>query len=425
MNIQTQIKRTATEELLLEAFATHGNTLPGNASVKARRQAAAELIGRGLPTRRVESWHYTDLRRMLSKVTGFAQPTGAVSPAPLLDGSSVLSVLSGKAGAAAMPAPLIDGVSIASLAAEFAAGRRSEGLAVTQADDAVGAINAAFVADGFAVDIKAGTDVERPIELQNIHMGGHVHSRFVVTAGEGAKAVIIERQTGSGSALISSVSELEVADGAEILWIILQEQPDEANYLAQFKARIAGNAKLTLFIMNAGAKLVRQEVNVRMEGEHSQFHLRGANLLAGDTHSDITMVLDHLAPDTYSTETIRNIVSGKADGVFQGMIRVAQKAQKTDAKMACNTLLLSDEGSFSTKPELEIFADDVACGHGATITEIEKDHLFYLMARGVDEKSARGLLVKAFLAEVIEELENEQAVEILERKLDRWFTEHV
>src|SRR5690606_4600844 len=113
-----------------------------------------------------------------------------------------------------------------------------------------------------------------------------------------------------------------------------------------------------------------------------------------------------------------------SDGVFQGMIKVAQIAQKTDAKMACNTLLLTDEGSFSVKPELEIFADDVVCGHGATVTEIEKDHLFYLMARGVDEKSARALLIKAFLAEVIEELENEQVVEVLEARLDRWFADH-
>jgi len=110
--------------------------------------------------------------------------------------------------------------------------------------------------------------------------------------------------------------------------------------------------------------------------------------------------------------------------VFQGMIRVAQAAQKTDAKMACNTLLLSDEAGFSTKPELEIFADDVACGHGATVTEIEKDHLFYLMARGIDEKSARGLLVKAFLAEVIEELEDERVIDMLEARLTRWFDEH-
>ncbi len=110
--------------------------------------------------------------------------------------------------------------------------------------------------------------------------------------------------------------------------------------------------------------------------------------------------------------------------MFQGQIRVDRHAQKTDAKMACNTLLLSDEGEFSTKPELEIFADDVACGHGATVTEIDRDHLFYLMARGIPEKAARGLLVKAFVAEVIEELDDEAVIEALEAKLDAWFAAH-
>lgn len=418
MNIQTQIKRTAAEELLLEAFAAHGGTLPGDDAVKAKRQAAADLIGRGLPTRRVESWHYTDLRRLLSKVTAFTQPAAATAQPALLEGSVVLPVFAGSAH------PVIAGVSIAPLAGGLADGRLSESLDVAGTDDTVGAINAAFVSDGFSLDIAAGAEIAQPIELQNVHSGGHVHTRFVVRAGEGAKALIVERQAGNGEALVSSVSELEVADGAEILWIILQEQPEDVNHLGQIKAQIGANAKLNLLVMNVGAKLARQEVRVSMNGTHSEFHLRGVNLLAGDTHSDVTMVLEHAAPDTHSTETIRNIVSGKADGVFQGMIKVAQIAQKTDAKMACNTLLLSDEGSFSVKPELEIFADDVVCGHGATVTEIEKDHLFYLMARGVDEKSARALLIKAFLAEVIEELENEQVVEVLEARLDRWFADH-
>jgi Fe-S cluster assembly protein SufD len=121
---------------------------------------------------------------------------------------------------------------------------------------------------------------------------------------------------------------------------------------------------------------------------------------------------------------VRNVVTDKARGIFQGMIRVAQIAQKTDAKMACNTLLLSDDAEFAAKPELEIFADDVACGHGATVREIEKDHLFYLMARGVPENAARGLLVKAFIAEVIEELENEVLVEKLEDILQAWLEKH-
>ena len=136
------------------------------------------------------------------------------------------------------------------------------------------------------------------------------------------------------------------------------------------------------------------------------------------------MVLDHSAPATNSTEIIRNVVTDKAEGAFQGQIRVAQPAQKTDAKMACNTLLLSDEGGFSAKPELEIFADDVQCGHGATVAEIDRNHLFYLMARGVDERTARGLLVKAFVAEIIEEMEDEAIVEALEAKLDGWFAKH-
>ncbi|MEQ9248383.1 MAG: SufD family Fe-S cluster assembly protein, partial [Nitratireductor sp.] len=194
--------------------------------------------------------------------------------------------------------------------------------------------------------------------------------------------------------------------------------------LGQFTASLGKDSSLTLFIMNSGGKLVRQEVKVVARGEGSEFKLRGVNLLGGETHCDVTMVLDHLAPDTVSTETFRNVVTGKANGVFQGQIRVAKDAQKTDAKMACNTLLLTDEGGFSSKPELEIFADDVACGHGATVTDIEYEHLFYMMARGIDEKTARGLLVKAFVAEVIEELEDETVIEALEARLVDWFATH-
>ena len=136
------------------------------------------------------------------------------------------------------------------------------------------------------------------------------------------------------------------------------------------------------------------------------------------------MVLDHTVPDTTSTEVVRNVVMGKARGVFQGRINVHRIAQKTDARMACNSLLMSDDADFSAKPELEIFADDVACGHGATVAEIDHDHLFYLMARGIPEKEARRLLVKAFVAEVIEELDDEALVGALEEKLDAWFAAH-
>ena len=297
-------------------------------------------------------------------------------------------------------------------------------MAPADADDAIGAVNAAFAADGFGLTIAGGAEIAAPIEIQNLQAGGQVHARFPVAIGAGAKATIIERQAGAGAALVSSVSSLDVGAGAEIVWVIVQEQAEDATHLGQFNARLGKDAKLTLFIMNAGAKLVRQEVRVDAAEEGADFQLRGVNLLGGETHCDVTMVLDHSAPHTTSTEIVRNVATDKAHGVFQGQIRVDRIAQKTDARMACNTLLLSDDAEFSTKPELEIFADDVACGHGATVTEIDRDHLFYLKARGVDDKTARGLLIKAFLAEIVEELEDEALVAALEEKLDQWFATH-
>ncbi|WP_292895806.1 Fe-S cluster assembly protein SufD [Nitratireductor sp.] len=422
MNLHTQNTLTEAETALVNGYSSRFSDLPGDADVTVRRDEALELLKQGLPTRRVEAWHYTDLRRLLSVVPDFKPVANAEAVAPLIENALILPVLNGAShGRPAGP----EGLTVATLADKLQEGALSaEWLTPSDRFDAVGAINAAFVSDGYWLNIAEGAELDRPVELQNIHAGGQVHGRFVVNAAAGSKATIIERQTGVGDALASSVTHLDVADGAHVFWILLQEQPDDAAYLGQFTASLGKDASLTLFILNSGGRLVRQEVKVAARGEGSEFRLRGVNLLGGETHCDVTMVLDHLAPDTVSTETFRNVVTGKANGVFQGQIRVAKVAQKTDAKMACNTLLLSDDGGFSSKPELEIFADDVACGHGATVTDIEKEHLFYLMARGIDEKTARGLLVKAFVAEVIEELEDETVIEALEARLVDWFAEH-
>lgn len=421
MNMHTQPQRTPAETALIDAFGERLSLLPGDGAVMLKRDDAIEAIKHGLPTRRIESWHYTDLRRLLNVVPDFDPAATVKAIAPIVEGSAVLALLNGKS---ATKVPDIEGVTVQRLSEKLIDGSIAPGLDSYGGDDAIGALNTAFVADGYFVDIADGAELEKPIELQNLQAGGQTHVRLPVRVGAGAKATIVERQTGAGAALVSSVSQLVLGEGAEVTWLIVQEQPETATHLAQFKAHIGKNAKLTLFVMNAGGKLVRQEIMVRTTGEGADFKLRGINLLAGDTHTDVTMVLDHAVPHTASTEVIRNVVTGKARGVFQGRINVHQYAQKTNAKMACNTLLLSDDGEFSTKPELEIFADDVICGHGATVTEIDHDHLFYLMARGVDEKTARGLLVKAFVAEVIEELDDETIVEALEAKLDEWFVAH-
>lgn len=421
MNIHASPTLTPAETALLDAFTQRFSSLPGDADTVLRRDNAVEMLKAGLPTRRVEAWHYTDLRRLLTTVPTFDPAAKPEPRRPLLEGSAVLPVLNGRA---AMRQRAPEGVSVENIGELLTAGDARAAFAPADGDDAVGIVNAAFAADGFALTIADDARIEAPLELQNLQAGGQAHARFFVRAGAGSRATIIERQAGSGDALVSSVTTLEVGARAELVWIILQEQAAGATHLGQINVSIASDAKLTLFVMNAGGRLVRQEVRVDAAGEGSDFTLRGVNLLGGETHCDVTMVLDHSAAHTTSTEVIRNVVTDRAHGVFQGQIRVARDAQKTDAKMACNTLLLSDDAEYSTKPELEIFADDVACGHGATVTEIDRTHLFYMMARGVEERVARGLLVKAFVAEVIEELDDEALVGALEERLDGWFAEH-
>ena len=296
-----------------------------------------EAIKHGLPTRRIESWHYTDLRRLLNAVPDF-------DPAAVRQGHRAdrrrLRCFADSNGVSGTKLPADRGRRPSQrLSEKLTDGSIAPGLDPYGSDDAIGALNTAFVADGYFVDIADGTELEKPIELQNLQAGGQVHVRLPVRVGAGAKAVIVERQAGEGAALVSSVSQLVLGEGAEVTWLIVQEQPDTATHLGQFKAHLGKNSKLTLFVMNAGGKLVRQEIVVRTTGEGADFKLRGINLLAGDTHTDVTMVLDHAVPHTASTEVIRNVVTGKARGVFQGRINVHQYAQKTDAKMACNTLL--------------------------------------------------------------------------------------
>lgn len=420
MNMQAQTRLTAAETALIEAYGGLFGQLPGDGAVTSTRDRLMhELKVAGLPTRRVEAWHYTDLKTLLKSVPGSASSESAAVVAPLFAGASVQAIVQGKAALDGA----IDGVAFKAYAAALASGSAAEALSVSDADDAIGRINGAFVRDGLIVDVAAGGEVDQPIELQSVHAGGQVHGRIAATFGAGAKATIVERHIsadGASAALVSSVSDIKLEDGAEITWIIVQAQGAEDTHLGQINIDLGKDAKLFLFVMNVGGKLVRQEIHGVTTGEGADLKLRGVNLLGDSTHTDVTLTLGHDLPNTTSTEVIRNVVFDNARGVFQGQIRVAPDAQKTDARMACNTLLMSDDGEFSVKPELEIFADDVQCAHGATVADIDHTHLFYLMARGISETKARGLLIKAFVAEIVEELEDETMVEALEGAIDSW-----
>jgi Fe-S cluster assembly protein SufD len=424
MTIQTQIQPTAAETALLEAFGGALGQLPGDAAITTQRSTLVQGIKTlGLPTRRREAWHYTDLRTLLRTVPAQTFATTPNVAAPLVAGSVVLAVVNGEATTDLALA----GASVKTYAESLRDGSALKGLALRHADDAVARVNGGFVTDGYAVNFPEGYQGAAPVEFQFIQGGGFVNTRLPVHFGPGAKATVIERHLAGGEAasLISHVSDITLGAGAEITWIIQQQQGGADQHLGQIRVKFGRDAKLTLYVLNAGGKLVRQDIFVDVDGEGSAFTLRGINLLGGQTHTDVTMSLGHNVPDTTSTEIIRNVVFDQARGVFQGQIRVAPDAQKTDAKMSCNTLLLSDEAEFSAKPELEIFADDVQCGHGATVADISDTHLFYLKSRGITEPKARGLLVQAFVQEIVEELEDEALVEALEGVIGDWLDTHV
>ena len=223
MTIHDAPKRTAAEDALATAYGERFSRLPGNPDVAHARDIAFDALKQaGLPTRRVEAWHYTDLRRLLSAVPPY-RPEPDVRPVQVLLEDSAVAILAN--GRALQADDNIEGVTFTPVADLLADGRIAPALVASGADDTVGAINAAFVSDGWSMEIEAGAEIDVPLELQNVHAGGQVHARFPVRVRAGAKATIIERQTGDGEALVSSVANLVLEEGAEITWVLVQEQP--------------------------------------------------------------------------------------------------------------------------------------------------------------------------------------------------------
>lgn len=396
MNVQ--IKKTDAEEAIISVLKSAG--------------ANTAIMDKGLPTRRVEQFHYTDLRNLLKSFPAAANSGEATTLDALIDGAT------------------ISFANNAHIGGEFPAGVTGSVLAAptpVPADvvieaNIIGELNEALVANGVVIDIAPNKQIEIPIILSHNVSGGNSSAlRFAVSLGAGSSATIVEHHTSDdASNHQNTVSNLSLAKDAKVTWVIMQEHGADTTRLAQLNIHLAQNADLTILVLNAGGKLVRQEIHMAMQGAGSNITIKGVNLIAGNMHIDVTTTLAHNAPDTNADELFRNVLTGNAKGVFQGQIRVSTIAQKTDAKMACNTLLLSDAADFSAKPELEIFADDVLCGHGATVTDIDKNHLFYLRARGISEKVARGLLVKAFVEEVFEDLDNEKLGESLNARIETW-----
>lgn len=415
MSAEPRTLRTKTEEAIAALFAEARGALPGGEPARARRTAAFSLFEQfGLPHRRVEAWKYTDLRTLMRSAPPLAGPAPSAllatvaeaDPIPSLDRAQIV-IVNGVFEAELSDLSGIEGVTVEPLAHVLATSPERVGRLVDAASDTVVALNSALMQGGAVVTVAPGARPARAIEIVHLTAGVDpvsVYARSVVDVGAGAHVRFVESHRGAeGLAYqVNALVELELGEEARVTWGRVQAESHAALHVTSFFARLAARAQLDHVAVNSGAALARWQGFLDLAGKGIRTGFSGATMLSGTEHGDTTLVVNHGEPNQSSRELYKAAIDGRGTGVFQGKIVVAQRAQKTDARMMAKALLLSDEAEFASKPELEIFADDVQCGHGATSGQISDTELFYLMSRGIPRAEAEQLLIEAFLDDAID-----------------------
>jgi Fe-S cluster assembly protein SufD len=423
------------QDVYLSAFQEREKTFSGPSWLSEIRHAAMERFAElGFPTTRQEAWRFTNVAP-IAKVPfelpeaaddGAAVAIGTMPMADLecgrlvfVDGhlSRELSNLTG----------LAKGIKVCSLAEALAAGTPSleQHLArhVPYEDHAFVALNTAFIHDGAYVEIPKGLVLEKPVYLLFVTTTNGrptvTHPRNLVIAGAESQATIIEGHLGlgDGTYLTNAVSEVVVGENAVTHYCRLQQESEQAYHFGALHVRLGRDANATTYSLGLGAALARQEVAVVLDGAGSECQLNGLYVVSGRQHIDNYTTLDHAQPHTASREFYKGVLDGKSSGVFHGRIIVRAGAQKTDAKQSNKNLLLSDDATINTKPQLEIHADDVKCTHGATIGQIDPEAVFYMRSRGVGQDEARQILTYAFANEIIGRVKYEPLASRLEDAL--------
>jgi Fe-S cluster assembly protein SufD len=434
MNADIRPIRTAAESALAASFASARGSLPGAAPVSALREEAFHRFeASGLPSRRIEEWKYTDLRALLREARPLASPPDAQTKRRAAETLGTCSSIEARlivfVDGSFVPelsdlAALEPGLIIRSMASALAAGDvrvvSQLGRIVPTLDTAV-ALNTAFMSDGAVIEVADGVALARPLHLVFLNAGpkpAAVFARSLAVIGEGARAMLVESHEGVTDFQVNAALELKIGDAAHVDHVKITRS--KALHVSSLMAAVGPRARFNEFLFPAGAALVRNQMFVRLEGEETIAGIRGVSLLRSREHADTTLVVDHVAQGCTSREMFKSVLDEESRSVFQGKIIVRPHAQQTDAKMAAHALLLSEDAEADNKPELEIFADDVQCGHGATSGDLDEDLLFYLQARGLPHKQAQGLLIQAFVGEAVEGIEHAGLRDTLMEQVVAW-----
>jgi Fe-S cluster assembly protein SufD len=392
-------------------------TLPGKGPVTSLRAASfAEFEALGLPTNRDEHWKYTNAARLTNRAMDLA-PEATLRPADIepwlaggADAHRLVFVNGGVAADLSWIGPLPNGCMVQPLAKRLseAAEATVEAMAALEDGRSFTALNAAFARDGAWIQLADGVEVEQPLQLLFVTVGETqavmTHPRCIIRLGAGARLHLIESHVtlGDGACLTNLVQQVTLGEGANLRHDRLQLLGPEASLIGKLDGVLAGSARLEQTAATLGGGLVRNESEVRVDGSGIECLLNGVYMPTGKEHVDTLIRITHGAPGSHSDQFYKGVVDGQSHAAFQGKIIVEKPAQQTNAYQTNNNLLLSDDAELNTKPELEIYADDVKCSHGATCGDLDPRALFYLRSRGLDEATARSMLTFAFAAEVFE-----------------------
>jgi Fe-S cluster assembly protein SufD len=414
MTMHRPIAKTSAETMLALQFA-------GLATRDSDRVAAfAAFAARGLPTRRNEDWHYTDLRSAM---------TGAAPLAPAPDEARIEAArisLATRKRVGDVRFVIVDGRYVEELSDRAPAGLTASVLdkwVPATRTDAVVALNDAFAPLGLTLALDKGVTLAERIEIAHFVTSGapqSVYSHVGITLFAGARTRIHESFFGAGAGVQrNALMTLGIGEGAKCSITSLID--DEASlHLESQIVTLDADAEFEGFALVVGGDLVRRQIFARQTGPDAKIALGGLSLLGGKRHADTTLVVEHAAPRGKSREYYRHIVADEATGVYQGKVVVEPHAQKTDGGMKSQAILLSPNAAMNNKPELEIFADDVVCGHGATVGALDPEQLFYCEARGIPRAEAEAMLLEAFGADAIDRVEDAEVAEALRERMRAW-----
>ncbi len=439
MNASMPIRHTQAESDLFDRFETAKPGLVGSVAVSALREAAVDQIrDRGLPHRRVEEYKYSDLRAFMKSAAPLVSKADLANAKDLLVAQNLFGDLARHriviANGSFVPelsdvdALNAEGVAVTDLNDALAGKHGSQLLASpkTGPNDGIGALITAFVHGGVVIEVADGAEVSKPVEF--VHVATSAGAQVVrnkVRLGTGASLKMLETFIGeTGEGELNAVFDYDVSDKAFLATTRLMVGSVSAARLMTTIATIGAEAEFKSIGFIAGPRFTRNQQFINFTGENSEAKIYGVTMAGGSDLADQTLIVDHAVPHCNSREFFKTVLDGNAKGVYQGRINVAQHAQKTDGEMMTQALLLSEGAEMANKPELEIFADDVLCAHGATSGQIDEDLLFYLRARGIPEDEARTLLVLAFLSEAIEEYGEDDVTEGLEDRVRAWLADH-